>query len=703
VLASSGRSLLAGLGASALLPAANLRQLLQVIVDALGIGPTSGQLPLLADCRRELYLLLASALRIAGAPPVACWQHPQREQLESAAAAVICGSAGQGLVRLLALDVRDGKPAEQAVGLSLISAILHLEASRPRAVAEVEREPQWLGFVSLLPQLLAPFALSDSPMATGLRDLLQNSGAASGAFQWLGLCELRLSLTLQLLLNLNAAPRDARDDTALALRQNGALCYLADADFLSVQLPHLDEDSPAEIAAEIVPSPTVVDLYSRMLLPLLRIMHAAALVAPQLGAQLIARMFAGSPPRTRALLRAFKAPLRLGSSLIPSEYMRMSHQIGSLLGFLWDGHRSSDQFGGLDATRAFTLATLRLLPWLLERLCVAGVSPSADDPLGPFARLGGMLPPVSRAATGARAGASFSLAVADDYMEGRTLRSREVANLSAAELLLAQLASLSCLATNALSSVEQLPPAKAAPSLLFLPLMAPPRDGCTRQSPPISVAAQLAAWSLAQLQRTDARYSELGACSARIPSLPAGQLRLLCHYLADELPPAEVGGCDSCSWALIPPLHFDAPQLSAAADTLLAVVLRTLSERTALQLSLFEKALLLVHHHLRLWIGPQQPAADAANPAVNVAGDMGLGAAGLPQGRLLPPQLRELRAAAKKPLSAGGPSLADLLQQVLGLGGRQAYTPAALGMAEHQMQLVRLLSHKLALLLEVGH
>ena len=97
--------------------------------------------------------------------------------------------------------------------------MLRIASSRTAAVADAEPE-QWLSFLSLLPQLLAPFALPDSPLSAGLRALLtEPTGASVEAYKWLGLAELRLSLTLQLLLNLNAAPRDVRGDHSLALRQ----------------------------------------------------------------------------------------------------------------------------------------------------------------------------------------------------------------------------------------------------------------------------------------------------------------------------------------------------------------------------------------------------------------------------------------------------------------------------------------------------
>jgi len=162
-----------------------------------------------------------------------------------------------------------------------------------------------------------------------------------------------------------------------------------------------------------------------------------------------------------------------------------------------------------------------------------------------------------------------------------------------------------------------------------------------------------------------------------------------CHEITSEL--------------LVPPVHFDAPQLSTAADTLLAQVLRTYCERAALYLGLLEKALLLTHHHLQQWAGHSLSSMSAKPLDVApAASDKGFGANALPQGALGASQLRELRSTAKKAPPGGGASLASLVQEVVGLGGRQVYTPKLLGMAEHQMQLVRLVCRKIASLLEVS-
>jgi hypothetical protein len=644
-LCEAAAACLGGLGAAPLLPAAAHLQLLTLARGALDVsarpGPNrrAGRAPApTGECRREVYAVMLSLLRLALPPAGGGWAHPQQPVLAAqAAAALAAAPAGVALVETVALDARDGPPLLRGAALALLAAMLDCESGTsgtswpPLVLACLCRS-------SYLSELLAPLSSDASPLSRALCALAAplawtepNQDSLWEAWRF----HAALALVTRLLTRLRAAAAGGDDEPAAlfdSLAATGALAHLPRASFLSLPLAYLADADEAELGGGGAAggAEAAAAAHARVLCPLLRAVSAALLCGRACGgeaahrhaAALAAEVVGADETRARTSGRLLRAPLRLTPRSA--------------------GRRTALRTAALVARLLAALAVSH--PDLLVRAHGRLLLSAASRLIGPLAAL---LGDAHAAAEQEAAGpGAHALALRLDDTGGSGGAAAEAA--AAGDTLAALMTFVHASARPPLSE-----------TLLFAPVLreSGPLAGPV---PPAACLQPVLDVSAAMLSAADERHASLEALGASLPAATAQTLRHEFAALADEL--AAAGAAP----APPPPAHFDQPQLARCTASLVASAIGAVRERAALHLGCLEQALLLLHQHLDCWSAPED---------------------GLP-----PAQLRELRAAARRGPQAGrgGPaSPAAALAALLRLAPARVFERH-----EERMALVRALARK---------
>ena len=574
------RGLLCGLGSRALVPATEQLHVLQLTLQALT------QPPLSATCRIELYMLLLAVLHLAMPPSTLCWQHSQQFELARQAAAALRASAskdfstasgnaagdGVTLMQLLALDARDGTTRQQGVALAVLHTMLLFESNEVMVeLTNDAEELPWLALLcrgTLLSRLLEPlYQPTDAtkhPLCQLLTEPLDAAVAHRVRHDWvLWHYQVALALVLLVLLRLCGNPNAA---LAVALHDSGSLNMLVAAPYLSLPLSLHDNGSfcgSSGLGSGVgsISMRSALMLRAKLMLPVLRVMNAAALAtrqAPQQTGPLLAHFLAGSPIRLRTMRQLLMAAAQLPPrASLPLPLLQMSHGLASLVNAGWESLAQLERASvttilpSSGTRRAFLESALQLLPPLAERLLATRARFGADSGtrLGAFVSL---LGGAGGCAISATPGPRRLALNANDLTFVTASGAITYDEASAAEVgeLLSELLGLCCRCceltgiTNNLGdmSLRGGRPLRAELmrlSPLFSPHLSLDAGIIAGASPPLGVLAQLVCWSGMQLRESDLQHTRLRDTAENLAANTSEHLRQLCAHIADVLPAAQ--------------------------------------------------------------------------------------------------------------------------------------------------------------------